>query len=151
MKKTTILKITLSLLVFAIVLQSCKKDSTSKTKTKTDLITEATWKFSTATANGTDVSAALQACQKDNTLTFQANGNGTADEGATKCNAGDAQSAPFTWSFQNNETSIHASTVWFTGGSGDFTLVSLTETQLVVSQNITIGGSSQNVVVTFTH
>ncbi|MCC7400567.1 MAG: lipocalin family protein [Chitinophagaceae bacterium] len=149
MKNTTILKIALSFILFAAVSQSCKKES--KQKTKTDLITQAIWKFSTATANGVDVSLLLQSCQKDNTLSFQANGNGTIDEGATKCNPGDPQSAPFTWSFQNNETSIHASTVWFTGGSGDFTLVSLSETQLVVSQNITIGGNSQNVVVTFTH
>jgi hypothetical protein len=41
--------------------------------------------------------------------------------------------------------------VLFTGGSSDFTLVSLSETQLVVSQNIMVSGSSQNAVVTFIH
>jgi hypothetical protein len=144
---------------FAILFFSCKKDKDSSgtpSKTKTELITQSTWKFSTATVGGSDVSSFLQSCQKDNILTFVkpvsgTTGDGSADEGATKCNSGDPQTNPFTWYFQSNETSIHISTVLFSGGSSDFNLVSVTTTELVVSQDITIGGPSQNAVVTFVH
>lgn len=148
--KSSLLKISSFLVLLAIVFQSCKKSS-STPKTKTELIAQSNWKFSKATVGGTDVSAMLQSCQKDNTLSFQSNGNGTVDEGSTKCNAGDPQTYPFTWSFQSGETILHASAVLFTGGGSDFTIVSLTDTELVGSQNITLNGNTQSVVVTFIH
>jgi hypothetical protein len=132
---------------------SCDKkdDDTASGKTKTELLSTSTWKFSGATVAGTDASPFLQTCQKDNILTFVSNGTGSLDEGTTKCNTGDAQTNPFTWAFQNNEAVIYVSTTLFTGGSNTFNLISLTETQLIVSQNITISGSTQNAVVTFIH
>jgi len=137
---------TLSLVVLFV---SCKKSSDKKTNT--DVITEASWKFDNATANGIDVSSLLKSCQTDNVLTFSSNGNGMVDEGATKCDSSDPQTDPFTWNFASNETVLHVSTVLFTGGSSDFTVVTLTDTQLVLSQNVTVSGSMQNVVVTFKH
>jgi len=137
---------TLSLVVLFV---SCKKSS--EKKTNTDVITEASWKFDNATANGIDVSSLLKSCQTDNVLTFSSNGNGMVDEGATKCDSSDPQTNPFTWNFASNETVLHVSTVLFTGGSSDFTVVTLTDTQLVLSQNVTVSGSMQNVVVTFKH
>ncbi len=119
--------------------------------TKTYFITRATWKFSGATVSGLDVSALLQTCQKDNILTFTTGGTGTNDEGATKCNAGDPQTNPFTWSFQSGETQLQVSSAFFTGGSGTFTIVSLTSTQMILSQQITLSGIPQTVVVTFIH
>ncbi len=101
--------------------------------------------------SGVSVAAFLQACQKDNVATFLAAGTGTADEGATKCDAADPQTTPFTWRFQTNETILFISTPLFTGGNSSFTILSLTETELVVSQNMTISGSTQNVVITFIH
>jgi hypothetical protein len=133
------------------IIAGCEKEEAPQPKTKTDLISTGTWKFSTATVSGADVSAFLNTCQKDNILTFSAGGSGTLDEGASKCNAGDPQSNPFTWNFASNETVLHVSTVLFTGGSSDFNIVALSETQLVLSQNITVSGSSQNAVVTFVH
>lgn len=132
---------------------ACKKENnnTATTKTKTQLLTQSTWKFSGATVGGSDVSSFIQACQKDNILTFTAAGAGNVNEGALKCNSGDPQSTPLTWNFQSGETVLFISATLFTGGSSNFTLVSLTETQLVVSQIITISGSSQNAVVTFIH
>jgi len=142
----------------ALLASSCKKDksnSPAASKTKTDLITQSSWKFSKATVGGSDVSSFLQACQKDNILSFLkpsgSSGDGSLDEGATKCNTGDPQTNPFTWYFQNNESSIHITTILFTGGSSDFTLVSLSATELVLSQNITVSGNTQNAVVTFIH
>ena len=136
-----------SLLIFS----GCNKDDDPVPKTKTELITAAIWKFGAATVGGTDVSASLPACQKDNLMTFISTGTGSVDEGPTKCNAGDPQTNPFTWNFASSETVLHMSTILFTGGSNDFTIVTINESQLVVSQIITVGGSPQNAIVTFLH
>lgn len=150
--KNQILSLVTSAVIIWAFLPGCSKDDTgSKQKTKTELISQSNWKFSTATVGGTDVSAFLQTCQKDNTLSFQSTGNGSADEGATKCNSGDPQTNSFTWNFTSSESILHVSTILFTGGSSDFTLVSLSEIQLVLSQNITVSGSSQTAVITFIH
>jgi hypothetical protein len=139
------------ILAFAILVTiGCNNDTPDNPKTKTELLTTGTWKFSTATSSGSDVSGFIQACIKDNIYTFVAAGTGTMDEGATKCNGGDPQTSPYTWNFASNETVIHVSSVLFPGGTNDFTLVTLTETQLVVSQVINFG-TPQTVVVTFIH
>ncbi|HZI53324.1 MAG TPA: lipocalin family protein [Chitinophagaceae bacterium] len=150
-KKHFLSVIILSLLMFANT--SCSKDDDDNPapKTKTELITAGTWKFSDAKVNGASVASFLQTCQKDNILSFLAAGTGTAAEGATKCNASDPDSNPFDWSFQTNETVLFVSTPFFTGGSTTFTIVSLTETQLVLSQTITLSGIPQNAEITFIH
>lgn len=140
-------------LAILFFLPACQKEdddnnNTPAPKTKTQLISQGTWKFSAATVSGVDASGYLQACQKDNIYTFVAAGTGTIDEGPSKCNSGDAQTTPFTWNFLSNETMLHISTVLFSGGSNDFTLVSLSETQLVASQNYPPYGT---IVVTFIH
>lgn len=150
-KRILAIVISLSATLF---LSSCDKDdNTPAPKTKTELLTtNGSWKFSSAAVGGTNVNALLQACQKDNVMTFVAVGlTGTLDEGLTKCNMADPQTTPFTWSFASGETVLNISATLFTGGSSAFTLVSLNETQLVVSQNITVGGTPQNAVVTFIH
>jgi len=133
-----------------IVIPACEKEGDPvppASKTKTQLLTQSSWKFSAATASGIDVSSSLQACQKDNIYSFIAVGTGTFDEGPAKCNAGDPQTTPFTWNWLNSEATLHISTILFTGGNSDFTLVTLSETQLIVSQLI----SGQTVIVTFIH
>jgi hypothetical protein len=149
--KNQITSLLTGLLSVLFLLSSCEKNNGPAPKTKTDLIAQGTWKFSAATVGGSDVSGLLQTCQKDNVLTFVAAGSGTVDEGLTKCNMADPQTNPFTWSFASSETILNVSATLFTGGSSVFTVVSLTETQLIVSQNITVGGSTQNAVVTFIH
>ncbi len=136
-----------------IVVTGCDKDddNTPTPKTKTELVSQSTWVFSGAVVGTTDVSPLLQACQKDNTLTFVASGSGTLDEGASKCNMSDPQTNSFSWNFASAETVLHISTVLFSGGSSDFTLVSLSETTLVVSQDITVSGTTQTAIVTFIH
>jgi hypothetical protein len=137
------------LILVSISLSNCgKDDDNTPTPTKTELLTTASWKFSAATVNGADASGFLQACQKDNIYTFVAAGTGTLDEGLSKCNGADPQTTPFNWNFASNETILHISTVLFSGGSNDLTLVSLSSTQLVVSQNYPPYGT---IVVTFIH
>ncbi|HVZ57481.1 MAG TPA: lipocalin family protein [Chitinophagaceae bacterium] len=138
-------------LVLLLILAACSRDPSAKPQTKTDLLVLASWKIQKVTVGGIDVTSQLDACEMDNTVTFQANGNGSWDEGATKCNAGDPQTNPFTWALQSNDTVLEVSDSLFTGGSGRFTLMTLTSSQLVLSQNITYGGTTQTAVVTFMH
>lgn len=138
-------------LLLSLFFAACKKSSGVKAKTNTELITQTSWKFDNAKVSGVDVSSLLQACETDNILTFSSAGTGTVDEGATKCNSSDPQTNPFTWNFASNETVLHISAVLFTGGGSDFNIVTLNDTQLVLSQNITVSGSTQNAVVTFKH
>jgi hypothetical protein len=134
----------------ALLFTNCDKDDNPNppaTKTKTELISQGTWKFSTAFAGSTDVSNAPQlACFKDNIITFSANLTGNINEGTNICSPTTA--GPFTWNFASSEAMLHISTVLISGGSNDFTLVSLTETQLVTSQNYPPYGT---VTVTFIH
>ena len=131
----------------------CSKDDDSNPapKTNTELLTTGTWKFSDIKVNGTSVAGLFDPCQKDNILTFLAAGTGTADEGATKCDPNDPDSNSFNWNFETNETVLFVSTPFFTGGSSTFTIVSLTESQLVLSQTISLSGVPQNAEITFIH
>ena len=136
------------------IFSSCNKTDNPPPvpKTKTQLLTQGTWKFKGATASGADISSSLQTCQKDNVITFVSAGTGTIDEGLTKCNVADPQTSSLTWNFATNETILHISATLFSGTGNDFTLISLTETELVVS----IGyappvGPIILIVITFQH
>ena len=65
--------------------------------------------------------------------TFTAAGNRTMDEGPTKCNAGDPQTQSIYLEFSDSETMFIFPPPLFTGWQQYFTLVSVTETQLVLS------------------
>jgi hypothetical protein len=146
-------KFILGFLTTIVLFSACKKDSNNnnKPKTNTDLITQASWKFSAASAAGFgDVSSYIPACYKDNTYTFVSDGSGSVDESTNICAPSSA--GPFTWSFTSNEDTLHISTPLFQGGSSDFKMVSLSETSLVVSQSMTIAPlPATNVEVTFVH
>jgi hypothetical protein len=142
----------LAILSLSIFFSACKKDSEKdKPKTNTDLITQATWKFSSASASGFgDVTAQIPSCYKDNVYTFVSDGSGNVNESTDACSPSTA--GPFTWSFTNNETSLHISTALFPTGSSDPMIVSLTETNLIVSQTMTIAPlPSTTVQITFVH
>ncbi len=150
-KQITLLFTILGLTLF--VLSSCEKDDDPVVKTKTELITSGSWRFGAATFGGAPVPpGALQPCQTDNIMTFAIALTGVLDEGLTKCNGTDPQTKTFTWNFASSETILNISTVLFAGGSSQFTIVALNESQLVLSQFITPpGGTAQNAVVTFLH
>ncbi len=150
----------LSCLVSSILLfNSCSKDDSDPpaAKTKTELLTKATWKFEKAEAAIVgDITGNLEACNKDNTITFtataNAKGTGVADEGPTKCDPADPQSATFNWTLENNETQLNSDKPLFPGGSGVFNIISLTETNLVVSQQMTIPPApTTTVTITLKH
>ena len=152
--KNTFTRTSTIILACSLLFGSCKKnhdkDNTPAQKTKTELISTGSWKFSAATYNGINAAPFLQACQKDNILTFTSTGNGTLDESTLKCNSVDPATSPFTWNFASNETILHVSAIFFTGGSNDFNINEISETKLVGSQTIEMGGP-KNVIVTFVH
>jgi hypothetical protein len=115
-------------------------------------MTRSPWKFDHATASGIgDVSSAINACLKDNVAIFNAAGSMTIDESAIVCSP-TSYSGNYTWAFQSSETILHLSAPIFTGGSSDFTLVSLNTTNLVISQVMTVAPYPPTTVeVTFKH
>jgi hypothetical protein len=120
--------------LLATLFISCSKGSNAKTKTQ--LLTQSSWKFDKAVAVGIgDISSQVPSCLKDNLISFQANGNGSVEESTDVCVPSTAGN--FTWSFQTNETVLQLSTPLFPGGSGDFDIKSLTETTFVISQQMT--------------
>lgn len=141
--KHNFLKVTAFFLLIIIVFTACKK---TKVKTKTDLLTQSTWRFDKATAFGTDISSQIPTCIKDNIITFVSNGTGTISEGLDICVP--PTSGSLMWSFQNTETILNLSAPLFPGGSGSFTIVTLNETNLVISQVMTLPPPAPQIPVT---
>ncbi len=93
------------------VLLNCKKDNNNPVKSKTQLLTQKTWKQvkieqkSNPSDPWTDVTAGMAACDLDNIITFNNSALFTETEGATKCNPADPDLVTAgSWVFQNNET-----------------------------------------------
>ena len=121
-----------------LISTSCNKDdnNTTPAKTKTQLITQGSWSFDKAFSGSTDISSSVPACYKDNVVTFTSSTNGTV-QNTVVCTPTDNTPATFTWSWQSSETVLRLSAPLFPGGTGDFNLISLTETALVVEQTVT--------------
>jgi hypothetical protein len=146
MKKCSI-PLICAFIMLTFIFGNCNKNDTPP-PTKTELITKASWKFRSANADGIgDVSGNIPDCYKDNINVFNSNGTGSVDEAVTICSPSSA--GPFTWSFQSAETQLFISTVLFPGGSQTFTLVSLTDTELKISQTVTPPLSTP-LLITFT-
>ncbi len=151
-----------SILLFcaaAVSIFSCKKDSSGSEESKTELITQSSWKYDNAGGdldkNGSiDTplpSSLLQPCITDNFIVFQANGTATIDEGATKCDPLLTQTTAATWSFSNNETTLNLSGSGLVGLSGQFKILVLNSTQLHLSKDTTVTGIPLALVVQLKH
>jgi hypothetical protein len=151
MKKLTTLF--MSLTIGVLIFSGCKKkhdDNPAPVKTKTDHITASSWKFDKAMAGATNVTGFVPACWLDNSAVFAAAGTGTISEGANVC--GTSSAGPFTWSFQTNETILVMSAPVIPTGSGTFTIVTLDETSMVLSQVVTLPpAGAQTVTFYFKH
>ena len=152
MKKQILPTLSLMAIGFLFV-TGCKKDKApapTPPPTKTELIAKGPWKFDHAAIGSTDVSSQVNACFKDNIATFSATGNMELDEATTVCSP--SYAGTYTWVFQTNETVLHLSAPIFTGGSSDFTVVSIDATNMVLSQVMTVNGyPPATVAVTFKH
>jgi hypothetical protein len=116
-----------------------------------DYIIKSSWKFDKAMSNGADVSGFLSACYKDNIMTFTANGMGTFDEGATKCNSGDPQTTNFTWNFTSNGSVLNVSAGIIAGQSGSFPVIALDDNKMVLEATITAPSGSVTGQAYFKH
>jgi Lipocalin-like domain len=133
-------------LLSLFILGACEQE-VDPPPSNTQLLTQSSWKFQSATAAGTDVSNnAAIVCIKDDVITFSSSGTGTVSEGTVVCNPTTASN--FTWAFLNNETTLSMSSGLFPAGSGTFTIVGLTETTLTISQNVIIPPSATAIPVT---
>jgi hypothetical protein len=126
-----------ALLLIAFAAFSCSKKEA--TKTNLEYLTQAIWKWQDAGFDS-DKNGSIDAtdpdiddCEKDNTLDFNTDGSGTADEGGSKCDQDDEQTVPFTWVFKTNETQIE-----YKGNV--FNILSLNDTQIKVYQDLDMGG-----------
>ncbi len=136
--KKQILQLFITTCFIIFISTSCNKDdnNTTPAKTKTQLITQGSWSFDKAFSGGTDISGSVPACYKDNVVTFTSSTNGTV-QNTVVCTPTDVTPATFTWSWQSGETVLSLSAPLFPGGTGNFNLISLTETALVVEQTVT--------------
>ena len=106
--------------IFAVV-SGCKKEddapATSTTTTpatvsvnKTNLTGKTfkmtAWTSAPAWKGFTNIYSVTTACYKDNTVVYNTDGTLLVDEGATKCNSGDAQTVSGTWKFNTAETQL---------------------------------------------
>jgi hypothetical protein len=135
-------------------------DDSTTGKTKTQILTESTWKFQGAgldvDKNGvweTNLASFIPDCAKDNTLKFEANGTGTSDEGVNKCSPGASQTTSFSWAFASNETEILITGNAVLGYGGQYKVVSLTDTKMSLSKDTTISmlPGNHTIIADFVH
>jgi hypothetical protein len=135
-------------------------DDTPSGSTKTQALTQSSWKFESAgpdvDKNGvmdSDQSAlVVSACARDNTFKFEANGTGTANEGVTPCPNSPGQTIPFTWAFASNETALTISGNAVLGYGGQYKIVTLTDTKLSLSKDTTLPlVGNQTLIANFIH
>jgi hypothetical protein len=102
-----------------IILPSCKKDkdTTSTDKTKTELLTAGTWKYTGSIVSpaydyygdgtvATDIFSIMKGCEKDDFEVYKTNGTWEYNEGPTKCDASYPQIFSLPWNFADNETKL---------------------------------------------
>lgn len=126
-------------------------DKNSEPKTAADFLKTGVWVLASASANGTDITSMIPTCVKDNETVFQTGGVGYTLEKTDVCSP--SYETTFTWSLQNNNTTLNMSATLIPGGSGVFTVVAVNETNLVLSQESSLIPSPTpvTVVATFKH
>lgn len=143
---------------------SKKSDPQPTQPTKTDLISASAWAYQDggidanrdgAVDAGSSFSVLLPSlvppCRTDNTITFKKDNTGTVDEGATKCNSTDAQTTTFNWSFADNETNINVSNNVFALFNGKSKIYALSATQLSLTRDTVLGGTTYPILVVLKH
>lgn len=157
--KLTIKTLAIACVILGTAISSCKKEPTevagppsltpNATQTKTELLTDKTWKVTARTINPaidyngvmtTDFYAIMTACQKDNTLTYNTNGTCAWDEGATLCTPTDLQTKYGTWSFYLSETKIITTTTTVSNGTS-YTSSDTTNLETLNSTTLTFNGT----------
>jgi len=139
-----------------IIFVSCHKDRDSNpAKTKTELLTAGTWKYTAATINPaydyygdgttvTNIFEIMKTCEKDDFETYKANGIWEYREGPTECDPTDPQDFSLPWSFTANETKLLV-------GSDELTILELTATTLKLRYTFEDAGNTYTEEDTYEH
>ena len=144
------LHLTLISFLTLLIFTGCDRNTDASPKTKTQLLAQASWKVRSDSAAGADIANTPAIVSvKDDVVNFSANGCGTVTEGTVVCNPTTAGN--ITWNFQDSETKLMMSSGLFPAGSGLFTIVTLNETTLTLSQDVTIPPSPIPVPVSATY
>jgi len=117
---------------------SCNKDDddNNTTKTKTELLTAGTWKYTACVISpaydyygdgvmATDLFAIFKPCEKDDFEVYKTDGTWEYNEGPTKCDPSYPQAFSEPWSFTANETKLLV-------GTDEIEILELTATKLKV-------------------
>ena len=141
-----------------LTLGSCSEDENEPPKSDAELIGSGiAWKFSAVTAAGIDASSYIDDCYLDNLLTFNyqpPTNVGVVDSGATKCDDSAPQTTDFTWEYDESTKvlSVDTEVIEIPGAVGEIKVVSVSATQLVLSQSVSLPGfGTQEVVLTLVH
>jgi hypothetical protein len=153
--------ILLLLLVIGFCLESCKGDDSRPTPQEL-LETKNGWKLTAMTLSLTnspndnqDLYSTLDDCTKDNIVKFLASGIYIEDEGPTKCDPDDPQTADTaSWTFSSTKTTQSVTMNGldqFGGVSVTFDITMLTPKQLVMSWDGTtlLGSTPTKITVTY--
>ncbi|HAV26517.1 MAG TPA: hypothetical protein DCX01_10105 [Bacteroidetes bacterium] len=143
-----------------LAFQGCKEDegtttAPATTKTKTELLTLSPWILTGLTVNPgiddgdgniiTDFYAESDACDNDDEEVFKADGTGSYNEGATKCDPNDEQElGTFMWSFNTGQTIL-------TQDGDPLTLSELTASKMMQTEIYTEDGVTYTFTYTYTH
>jgi hypothetical protein len=139
-----------------VVLGSCSSDDDNDPqKTDAELIGSGiAWKLSTAKLGSFNVISQIDACLQDNLVTFNYDPTiklGVVDTGPTKCDPSESQTIDFIWDYDESTKVLIVNTeiVEVPGAEGNMKVESVSENELVISQNVSVSGLTQTVVVTF--
>lgn len=146
------------LIVLSVCFIGCQKKS-DPAPTKADHISSSAWKYESGGIDGDKngtidfsfSSANVPACYSDNTILFNKNQTGVTNEGATKCNASDPQTSPFTWSFADNQTNLTISGNVFPLLNGRFKVLTLTSTNFSLSKDTVMASQNVALIVNLVH
>ncbi|MHA4807929.1 hypothetical protein ACX0G9_07475 [Flavitalea flava] len=135
---------------FSVCLIGASCDKNNSSGHDLELLTHASWKYEKAgfDSNEDGVFDALDpriaGCEKDNTITFRNDGSGSLEEGPVKCKLSDPDSLPFSWSFQNKDSTFYFQDQYFK-------VRSLTRDWLEIFADQSLGGVSTRYVIILKH
>ncbi|RAI87029.1 hypothetical protein [Algoriphagus yeomjeoni] len=138
-------------------LGSCSDDDTDPAKSEAEIIGSGiAWKLSTAKVGIFNVISEIDACLQDNEVTFNYETSvklGVLDAGPTKCSSTESQTVNFIWDYNESTKILLVDTeiIDVPGAEGNMIVESVSNNELVISQNISVSGFTQKLVVTFVH
>jgi hypothetical protein len=136
---------------------SCSDDDPNPSKSDAELIGSGiSWKLSTAKVGSFNVISQIDPCLQDNEVTFNyetAVKLGVLDAGPTKCSQTEPQTVNFIWDYNESTKILLVDTeiIEVPGAEGNMIVESVSANELVVSQNVSLSGITQKLVVTFVH